>query len=162
MTRHDDILARLLAIKADLVAFGHEVEVLAQTPNLSESIAQWVETRLLAEELKEVKKLLDDLVVDFSDDVIPHQLDTHGITSAHHVLGQVKLTYHTKASINQARRFEAHAWLKAHDLGGIVIETVNAQTLGAVAKQLFLEKKDLPGDLFTVGFRRYAQFTSKD
>ena len=160
--RHDELHTRLAAIKDDLIALGHDVEQLAATPNLSESIAQWVETRMLAEELKQAKKLLDDLVVDFSDDVIPHQLDLLGLTSAHHALGQVKLTHHTRASINQGRKAEAYAWLRAHDLGGIIIETINAQTLGATAKSLFSEGRDLPGDLFTVAMRRYAAFTSKE
>ena len=162
MSRHAQIRELLACLKMELEALDQSVEEIALRPNLSLAISDWVQARSLSEELKQAKAILDGIVVTFSDDVIPHQLDLHDLTSTNHALGNVKLTHHTKASINTGCKPQAYEWLRDHDLGGIIIETINAQTLAATAKTLLLDGKDLPGNLFTVSQRRYAAFTSKE
>ena len=50
-------------------------------------------------------------------------------------------------------------WLRATGNEGIIIETVNAQTLAAFAKTQALAGKPLPDETFTVGVAPYTSIT---
>ena len=50
-------------------------------------------------------------------------------------------------------------WLRGSGNGGLIIETVNAQTLAGFAKSQALEGKPLPESLFTVGVAPYTSIT---
>jgi hypothetical protein len=50
-------------------------------------------------------------------------------------------------------------WLRANEHGGVIQETVNAQTLGALAKELNEEGKELPTPTFTTNIMTYTSIT---
>jgi hypothetical protein len=53
-----------------------------------------------------------------------------------------------RTSVREGKRMEAHAWLRANDLGDLIIETVNSSTLAAAARKLMEEGKDIPDAIF--------------
>jgi len=145
-----------------------KVAELTATPNLNDAIEEWVETRAEVERLKGIKAQADRLLDYLTDDRIPWQLDKHNTEFGlkedaylPHALGRVEIRHHVKASINQDMKPEAYKWLRAHDLGGLIIETIPHQSLGATAKDFLAEGKDLPADLFTTSVRRYAAFVQE-
>lgn len=58
------------------------------------------------------------------------------------------ISHTLRASINKDKKEEAFQWLRDNDMGEIIIETVNASTLAAQARQLDDQGKELDQDLF--------------
>jgi hypothetical protein len=50
-------------------------------------------------------------------------------------------------------------WLRQHGHGGVIQETVNAQTLGALAKELNNDGTELPAPTFTTNIMTYTSVT---
>jgi hypothetical protein len=50
-------------------------------------------------------------------------------------------------------------WLRGNNHGGVIQETVNAQTLGALAKELNAEGTELPAPTFTTNIMTYTSIT---
>jgi hypothetical protein len=50
-------------------------------------------------------------------------------------------------------------WLRDNNHGGVIQETVNAQTLGALAKELNNAGVDLPAPTFTTSIMTYTSIT---
>jgi hypothetical protein len=68
-------------------------------------------------------------------------------------VGRVTVNDHWSASIlNREAGFD---WLRKTGNEGLIIETVNAQTLGAFAKEEVKAKRPLPDDIFKVTARPY-------
>src|SRR5262249_45953393 len=53
-----------------------------------------------------------------------------------------------RARIRPDFKEEAYQWLRMNDLGELIIETVNSQSLSSAAKELSLENQELPQDWF--------------
>jgi len=147
---------------------AERVSELASTPNLSPTVEEWVESRALCDQLKALKARADALLDYLTDDRVPWQLDKHNELNGlregayvPHALGRVEIRHHVKASIAPDMKSDAYKWLRANDLGGLIIETIPHQTLGKTAKDMLAEGKDLPADLFTVTTRRYAAFVEE-
>ena len=132
---------------------------------LDETVQAWVQSRALADAAKALKAEIDDLVTELRDEHVPWQIDIHNAdhglkegAAVRHSLGLIKLNHHVKASVQNGMKDEAYGWLRKNGLGGIIISTINAQTLGRTARELIEDKKDLPPDYFTVTTHRYASF----
>ena len=54
------------------------------------------------------------------------------------------------ASIRKGMQDAAFKWLEAHQLGSLVIQTVNSSSLSSAAKELAEQNLDLPDDIFNV------------
>lgn len=139
-----------------------ETQALLAEPRLNLSITQWHRTRQLEEGLKKTRALLTALNNNIADEMMPAQLDLNGLKFAPHALGTVRLNNHFKAT-QKGDRAAIHAWLKTHDLGDLVVPTVNARTLAAALKEPFLKGDQIPPtDLIECRVRRYASFTDGD
>lgn len=74
---------------------------------------------------------------------------------------RVGLSSRMFASIPADKREAAYQWLREHELGDLITNTVNAQTLSAAAKTLMEEKNiELPSELFTVAYVPNTSVTS--
>ncbi|MET0722500.1 MAG: hypothetical protein ABWY64_16945 [Tardiphaga sp.] len=167
MPQDDADLVKLLTLAGQMLETRRK-DVLRRAmteDRLDETVQAWVQTRELADTVKALKAEIDDLVTTLRDEHVPWQIDIHNAdhglkegAAVRHALGLIKITHHVKASVGNGMKPEAYAWLRKHNLGGIIIETISAQTLAKTARELIEAKKDLPPDLFTVSTHRYATF----
>jgi hypothetical protein len=167
MTAIDPQLTELLGLAGQMIR-TRKTDILRKAKadgSLDATIKAWVQTRDLADSLKALKSEIDNLVTELRDEHVPWQIDLfnreHGLkegAAIRHALGLIKINHHTKASINDGCKPDAFKWLRKHNLGGIIIETVPHQSLSATAKELIEQKSDLPSDLFFVTTHRYASF----
>ena len=72
-------------------------------------------------------------------------------------IGRVTINYRWYASMVDKRA--GIDWLRESGHGGLVIETVNAQTLGAFAGEQADKGQSLPGNLFNVSTRPFVSIT---
>ena len=73
---------------------------------------------------------------------------------------RVGLTSKVQATVRADVKPAAFQWLRDNDLGALIVETVNAQTLSAAATALLEEQNiELPSDLFHMNNTRNASVT---
>lgn len=164
---NDTKLIELLTLAGHMLRLRREnvLRSAGAEDNLDETVRAWVQSRDLADSIKELKTEIDDLVTELRDVHVPWQIDLHNSdhglkegAGVRHALGLIKINHHVKASVQSGMKPEAYKWLRGHGLGGIIIETIAAQTLGKTARELIEQKSDLPPNLFNVTTHRYASF----
>jgi hypothetical protein len=108
--------------------------------------------------IKESREALEQIEMKLSREQVPDALRAHQIrTITVEGVGRVSLGTRWSASMpDKAAGFE---WLRANDHGGVIQETVNAQTLGALAKELNEEGTELPAPTFTTNIMTYTSIT---
>ena len=126
------------------------------TQELDAVIERLVEVRLLRDRAKHLTGTMNILHERLRNDVVPAALERAGLTTAGHRLGRVVLKTRTSASILKDHRGEAYTWLRTHGLGGLIIETVNAQSLSGAAGELIEQGKELPDTFFKTSIYTYA------
>ena len=110
--------------------------------------------RALAEKVTAIQKHVDLL----SQETIPTLFTNQNVKTIT-IPGVGRTSINVRWSATMLNRERAFAWLRSNDSGGMIIETVNAQTLGAFAKERILEGKPLPTDTFKVGSSNYVSIT---
>ena len=76
------------------------------------------------------------------------------------IVGVGRVTVSYRFSCSMLDKEQGMEWLKANGHGGLIQPTVNAQTLGAFAKNLIeTEGKELPENLFKTGQSPYTSIT---
>lgn len=72
---------------------------------------------------------------------------------------RITLSTALRASIRKGCKDGAHDWLREHQLGDLITETVSAQTLGAAATHMMTENRELPEDLFNAFYQNTVSIT---
>jgi hypothetical protein len=126
------------------------------TAKLDAVIARLVEVRMLRDRAKGMTGQVNFLHERLRQEVVPAAMERAGLTTAGHRLGRVVLATRTSASIIPDHRPQAYTWLRTHGLGGLIIETVNAQSLSGAARELIEAGKELPDDFFKTSIHTYA------
>jgi len=108
--------------------------------------------------IKESREALAQIEEKLSREQVPEVMRAHNIrTITVEGVGRVSLGTRWSASMpDKAAGFE---WLRANEHGGVIQETVNAQTLGALAKELNEEGTELPAPTFTTNIMTYTSIT---
>jgi len=65
-------------------------------------------------------------------------------------VGRVSLTADIYSSVPSEKKEAAYEWLREHQLGDIIKETINSGTLKATIKALMKKGEEVPGDIFKV------------
>lgn len=107
--------------------------------------------RRFNETIETARKLITKLVLDpLQHEKIPERFDDEGITTFTTDSGfRITSTQRYSVSIIPEEREKAMQWLRDHDLGPLITETVNSQTLSAHARQqIEAGGAELPADLF--------------
>lgn len=129
---------------------------------LDENVTLFAAVRARQEQVKEVSAKLAKMSDKLSYDVIPDIFArTNTVSPYNHITGKFTLSNRTTASVKDGSKERAYGWLRDNGLGGIIIETIPWQTLGATAADLIAENRDLPSALFDVKTRIYTSFTPK-
>jgi hypothetical protein len=129
----------------------------AEHGSLDALITRFVDVRGLRERTKALHASVSELEARLSEELVPEALRDSGFTTVHHRLGRVTLNTRTQASVID--RPKAYEWLRGHDLGDIIIETVNSQTLSATASALMEKGDELPEEYFKTWVKTYTSVT---
>ena len=124
---------------------------------LNDVITRFVEIRDLHARLKAIAAGINQLADHLSYDLVPHAMERTGLTVAHHTLGRIQLEMRTSATV--LNKEGAYEWLRANGKGDLIIETINAQTLGATARELIDAGDELPSNLFKTTVKTYTKLT---
>ncbi len=83
--------------------------------------------------------------------IVPNCFEQSGVDSVPLSEGfRVGTSSVTYASIATGKKPEAYVWLRDHDKGDVIQETINASTLSALAREMAEKNEELPEDLFKV------------
>lgn len=153
---------KLNAICSELTTICGEIrdqtqEVVGSNDHI-EVIRHYDSLRQINAAIKESREVLSQIEERLSREYVPEVMRAHQIkTITVEGVGRVSLGTRWSASIpDKATGFD---WLRANGHGGVIQETVNAQTLGALAKELNNEGKELPAPIFTTGIMTYTSIT---
>lgn len=84
-----------------------------------------------------------------------HKIRTYTTKSGYRV------TLSTRISVSILDKAKGYDWLRNNQMGAIITETVNAQTLGASIREMMETKgKEPPSDIFSVKPATYAAVTA--
>ena len=151
----NDVCAILTQITADIR--DETTEAVASNDHVA-IIRHYDHLRKVNALIKESREALSQIEEKLSREQVPDIMRAHNIrTITVEGVGRVSLGTRWSASMpDKAAGFE---WLRANDHGGVIQETVNAQTLGALAKELNEEGVDLPQPTFTTNIMTYTSIT---
>jgi hypothetical protein len=129
------------------------LEVLAEK-DIPAAVAHFAETRTTVKALRAQVKELQKHVDSLSYQALPSMFANANVTSIKiDGVGRATVNDHWSASI--INRTTGFLWLRKTGNEGLIIETVNAETLGAFAKLEMKAGRPLPDDIFKVTARPY-------
>ena len=162
MNMHVETLNKLNGIVASLMeitgAIRQETNEVVASRDHVQVIKHYDNFRKATHLIKESREALSQLEERLSREFIPDVMRANNIKSTTiEGVGRVSLGTRWSASIlDKEAGFE---WLRGSDNGGVIQETVNAQTLGALAKELSTLNIDLPQDIFKTSVMTYTSIT---
>jgi hypothetical protein len=109
----------------------------------------------LRERLTALQKQIDLL----SYDLLPTMLNNHNVKTIT-IAGIGRASVNDRWSARMINRKRGYEWLRATGNEGLIIETVNAGTLGRFAKESMMEGKPLPADIFHVSAAPYISISA--
>jgi hypothetical protein len=121
-------------------------------------IKHFDKVRRTNELIKESRDALGKIEETLSREQVPDVMRAHGIKSTN-IEGVGRVSLGTRWSASMPNKEMGFDWLRANEHGGVIQETVNAQTLGALAKELNSEGKELPAPVFTTNIMTYTSIT---
>lgn len=153
----NETLARLDVVDKDQRFVSMETRE-APGWTLSQLITRFAEVRNLHARLKEIAADVNQLADHLSMELVPEAMRAAGFTTVNHQVGRV--TIGTRVSASMLDREQAMQWLRDNELGSLIIETVNAQTLGAQAKDMLEKGEELPAEVFKTTVKPYTSITA--
>lgn len=108
----------------------------------------------LAEKLAELQKHVDAM----SYEILPTMFTNQNVKTIS-VSGVGRVSINVRWNASMLKKAEAMEWLRTSGNEGLIIETVNAQTLASFAKTETLAGKPLPEHLFKVGTAQHVSIT---
>lgn len=115
--------------------------------------------RKVLDTIKESREAMQEISDTLSKDKVPEAMRAAGVKTVT-VEGVGRVTISHRFSCSMFDSTEGIKWLKAHNYGDLVKETVNSQTLSSFARGLIEDEgKELPADLFKVGTSPFTSIT---
>lgn len=132
-------------------------EVVASNDHV-EVIKHYNSLRQVTALIKESRKALEQLEEKLSREYVPDVMRANKIKTIT-VEGVGRVSLGTRWSASMTDKQMGFEWLRGNGHGGVIQETVNAQTLGALAKELNSDGVDLPAPTFTTSIMTYTSIT---
>lgn len=104
------------------------------------------QVRDMVDELEYVLKQFKDARERLKTEIMPAKFDEAGVSSI--TVNGHRFTKSERLRVSMSDKDNGMQWLRDHDLGDLIKETVNAQTLAATARSLLEEGRELPEDYF--------------
>ena len=157
-----DTLAVLRVICDNLTSISRDIrgqtdEIVASQDHIA-IIKHYDQLRQVTALIKESREALEQIEMKLSREQVPEALRSQNIRSIT-VEGVGRVTLGTRWSASMPDKEAGFEWLRANEHGGVIQETVNAQTLGALAKELSAEGTELPAPTFTTNIMTYTSIT---
>lgn len=135
----------------DAVATGDHVEI----------IRHYDQVRKAMDLIKEAREALEGMKDMLSKDQVPEAMRAAGVKTIT-VEGVGRVTISHRYSVSMIDKIVGHRWLEDHDMGDIIIPTVNAQTLSSSIREWGEAKgEEPPTDIFKVSTSAYTSITKK-
>jgi hypothetical protein len=144
----DSLLERAIRDSAEIVAKSDIPATVAYFAELRTAV------RNLADKLTELQKHVDTL----SYETLPTMFVNQNVKTIN-VDGVGRVTINVRWSGSMIDKSRAFEWLRSTGNGGLIIETVNSQTLGAFAREETALGRPLPDDTFKVSSSPYVSIT---
>lgn len=127
----------------------------ARTGNTVELARAFVAAHRLKERLADITKAFNAQYEVLKTEVVPKAFEDAGVPNVPLSEGfRVQVSAKLQASIRPEHKAEAFNWLRENNLGSLIAETVNTNTLSATAKSLLEEQNtELPELLFNVAIK---------
>jgi hypothetical protein len=132
-------------------------EIVATTDHI-ELIRHYDQLRQISALIKESREALTQIEEKLSREQVPDALRAHNIRTIT-IEGVGRVSLGTRWSATMPDKESGFEWLRGNGHGGVIIETVNAQTLGALAKELNNDGMELPQPTFTTSIMTYTSIT---
>ncbi len=132
-----------------LVTLAKEIDNPAHFQSAENAARFAREVRTAYEHLGNLRKIAEKVNTALKEKV-PATFKESGVTSITVDGYRYVATETLRASVNKDHKSEAYDWLRANELGDLIIETVNASTLSAAAKVQREAGYGLDQDLFNV------------
>ena len=126
----------------------------------AEAAQVYITVKTLDEQLEETAKALGALKQHLQYTLVPARFSDEGISTIT-TLDGTRATISTLVRASIADKDRGYNWLRENGLGDLIVDTVNASTLSAVAKRMMEEGNELPDDLFTVRTVSNTSITAK-
>ena len=143
-----DITSTIRDQTVEAVASNDHVQVIKHYDSL----------RQLTALIKESREALTQIEERLSREQVPDVMRAHNIRNVT-IEGVGRVTLGTRWSASMLDKQSGFEWLRQNGHGGVIQETVNAQTLGALAKELNNDGIDLPQPIFTTNIMTYTSIT---
>jgi hypothetical protein len=131
---------------------------LIEKKDLPATISHFAEAREIVRELirraEELKEHIDRL----SHELLPTMFENSSVKTIN-VVGVGRATVNDHWFVSLVDKQTGLDWLRLTGNEGLIIETVNSQTLGAFAKEEVKAKRSLPDDIFRVYTQPYISIT---
>lgn len=123
--------------------------------------AHTLRMRNLREEMRAAMKVVDEAYSTLAHEITPAVFEREETKSVNVLKGyRVTITHNYFASVIPEVRTNAFKWLRSHNLGDLITETVNAKTLSATAKRMLEEENvELPPKFFNCYFEDNTSIT---
>jgi hypothetical protein len=136
----------------------HETEQAIESRDHIELIRHYDQLRQATALIKESREALTQIEEKLSREQVPEALRAHNIRTIT-IEGVGRVSLGTRWSATMPDKESGFEWLRGNGHGGVIIETVNAQTLGALAKELNNDGMELPQPTFTTSILTYTSIT---
>jgi hypothetical protein len=165
-----DKLRRLVyTMRAAHKAVVAETNEVRASGEMEALVRHFNELRDMQELLKEVKKGWDGLHDFLSKEAIPDIFNEYRqktrMAPPYRIdgVGTVNVSYKWTAGILEQKKEEGKEWLRTNGFGALIIETVPAPSLSALAKDLYENNggKELPEDIFKSGRNPYTSIIGR-
>ena len=136
-----------------------DVKEVITSENPADIVRYYADLREQAETMREQTAVVAALEQNLSYNDIPRAFDVAGVSSVK-VPGYGLVTLKRRWNCSMIDKMRAFAYLRMHDQGGMIIETVPAPTLGAWARSETEEKgREPPDDIFKTSINRFVSLT---
>lgn len=108
--------------------------------------------------IKETREALEQIETRLSREQVPDVMRANNIKTIT-IEGVGRVSLGTRWSASMPDKQEGFTWLRTNGHGGVIQETVNAQTLGALAKEMNESGEELPAPTFTTNVMTYTSIT---
>lgn len=130
---------------------------------IEQALAHFYQVKDLADALEAVTKRVKAVKQRLATEVIPEMMDDKDVTSVTCKVDGLRYRFTVSeklaASIRKGLKDEAFAWLRKSGLEELIVETVNAQTLSASAREMADKGMELDDELFNVAYLRNTSVT---
>jgi hypothetical protein len=135
-----------------------ETDAALATNDHVQIIKHYDKVRLTTALIKESREALAELEKQLSHEHVPAAMRNAGIKNTT-IEGVGRVSLGTRWSASIPDKWEGFRWLRENGHGGVITETVNAQTLGALAKEMSDDGLELPSPTFTTNVLTYTSIT---